>query len=219
LLIKKNRIHDVVTGVWYDVAGTGDPIHVNQRVTQNIIYAVDNAVWLAASQGDVTDMNDTLIVWNNTLAPIKNGIWARNTQNINIYNNIVVGPLEKDTLRFQLPTQINEIDHNLYFATNRFVLNLFANNQLNYTSLPQWRSGEGHDLNSLTVDPKFVDAANHDYHLLSDSPAKSSGKNGVNMGAYINDDDIIGLLQPKPNQDELCVPIKNANDKVVLTCL
>ncbi len=222
LLVKKNRIHDVVTGLWYDVAGTGDPIHVNQRVTQNIIYNTDNAIWLEASEGDVSDMNDTFLVWNNTLVPKQNGIWTRNTQKISLYNNIIVGPLTKDTLRFRLPTQIDEINYNLYFGTNRFVLNLFAANQQTYTSLSQWRSSEGYDLNSLIDDPEFVDSANHDYQLRASSPARMSGKNAMNMGAYINDSDVIGLLSnpvgPQPNND-VCTPIKGTNGKIALVCL
>ena len=37
---------------------------------------------------------------------------------------------------------------------------------------------------SIILDPKFVDIANSDYHLRTDSPCIGTGENGVDMGTY-----------------------------------
>ena len=41
-------------------------------------------------------------------------------------------------------------------------------------SLEQWQEA-GHDAGSIAADPKFVDAANHDFRLDADSPALELG--------------------------------------------
>ncbi len=45
-------------------------------------------------------------------------------------------------------------------------------------------TGKGPGTHSIAKDPKFVDVGNRDFHLQPDSPCKSAGKNGVDMGAY-----------------------------------
>ena len=44
--------------------------------------------------------------------------------------------------------------------------------------------GSNSEAHGIAADPKFVDAANHDFRLQADSPCKGTGEGGVDMGAY-----------------------------------
>lgn len=48
-----------------------------------------------------------------------------------------------------------------------------------YRSLAAWASATGNDTRSAAEDPRFVDAANHDFHLTQRSPAIDCANTGV----------------------------------------
>ncbi len=197
-LVRKNIIYNTSRGLYYDVAGGGSPPHINQRITQNIIYNTFDAIRLDAS--DSAGVNDGFHVWNNTIiAGNGSGIWFENAKNVNIYNNIVTGPIGKKSIRSgPSSVTINEINYNNYYNAEEFVLNLWASNEKSYNSLAAWQSNEGYDQNGTAVDPQFVDATTRNYKLDANSPLRGAGKNGVTVGAYINDSDVIGYVAVKP---------------------
>ncbi len=56
-------------------------------------------------------------------------------------------------------------DYNTYYAVNGAGMGFYA--QKIKTRLGEWRTTTGQDLNSLETDPRFVDPANDNYHLMS----------------------------------------------------
>lgn len=68
-------------------------------------------------------------------------------------------------------------------------------------SLASFRTSTSLDTHSITADPLFVNAAAYDFHLQSNSPAKGTGRGGVDMGAYS-----IGTLQIGPTNSLLDRP-------------
>ena len=97
-------------------------------------------------------------------------------------------------------------DYNLFYRTT-------GNFDNSYTTLTAWQAGTGQDLNSLTGDPLFVDAANGDLHIANSSPggglatvAGICGDPGV-LCSDIDGDarapDPGGLAQPDIGADEV----------------
>ncbi|WP_144392670.1 DUF1565 domain-containing protein [Pleionea sediminis] len=196
-LIRFNIIHTVTRGLFYDVAGTGNAPHVNQRITQNVIYGVKDAIRLDAS--DASGVNDGFHVWNNTITADGSAIWIENVKNANIYNNLVFGPLGKSAFRTG-PTnaQISELNFNNYHDAEQFVLNVFTDNEKRYNSFSSWKSSESFDQNSTNVDPVFVDKSARNYRLSPDSPLIGAGKEAVTIGAYITGREEIGYVGKRP---------------------
>ncbi len=198
-LIKKNVIHDVSRAIFYDVAGGGNAPHFNQQVTQNIIYNSGDGIHMNAP--DASGVNDGLKIWNNTIAVNKSAIWVQNTKNVIIYNNIVIGPISKDAIRLgDKDVTISEINYNNYNSAEKFVVNLWANNQQSFSSLSNWQSTLDYDQNSSASSPSLVAPDQHNYKLKSDSSMRGAGKDGVNIGAYINDFDVIGYTGIRPEK-------------------
>ena len=50
----------------------------------------------------------------------------------------------------------------------------------------------GADAHSIIADPMFVNRSLRDYRLQKSSPAKTMGVGGGAVGAYVNNNDIIG---------------------------
>ncbi len=57
------------------------------------------------------------------------------------------------------------LDYNTYYTTNGACTGFYA--QAVRARLGEWRAATGQDLNSLETDPRFVDSANGNYHLMS----------------------------------------------------
>ncbi len=100
------------------------------------------------------------------------------------------------------PAEFELIDFNLYYREPRTVVGLYDTNR-RFDSLRAWQYS-GFDANSLLGDPKFVNAAKRDFRLAEDSPARAAGRVGgvagngpVNIGPYIEENDIIGI-KPAP---------------------
>ena len=113
------------------------------------------------------------------------GNWGGSTEGLQIVNNIIwvttgkVYGIETDPL----PSSV-VIDHNLVYNSGPGYLATVVGRG-GTTSLATFRSWTGHETHGIQVDPRFVDAANHDYRLRADSPAVDSGRYiaGVTDGA------------------------------------
>ena len=88
-----------------------------------------------------------------------------------IKNNIVMNCGE--VIYFPSGNFPEQMDHNLYYNNNRFA----SGNATIYSNLSDFKTASNLDQNSQVADPKFKDAANHDFTLLSGSPAIDAGEN------------------------------------------
>ncbi len=196
-MIRRNVIHNVKLGIYYDVQGGGSPGHVNQRATQNVIYNSERGVYLRAK--NASPSNDGFYVWNNVIDTSLYGVIFDNAKNVDIYNNVIIGPLSKQAIASRSKViSINRIDYNAYFNSDYFVMDQYGSSQVNYSSLSSWQSGEGFDTNSIMGDPLFVDRALNDYRLTNSSPLIGAGMNGENIGAYLTGNEVIGTYFTRP---------------------
>jgi uncharacterized repeat protein (TIGR02543 family) len=127
------------------------------------------------------------------------------------YNNIIQGKMLSDyygVLKFFVPTNtlsvpvtIAECDYNQYGSLDFQVAtrkNIGVTSTHRYYTLPDWQnsteldSGDGHpDVYSIASDPMFENASGtmlklEDFRLAQGSPCLGTGKEGVNMGADID---------------------------------
>jgi Right handed beta helix region len=67
------------------------------------------------------------------------------------------------------------IDHNLYYCASRAKASTWGEASDTVTGFDNYVQSTGSDAQSRFLDPHFVDAAAHDFHLQSDSPAIAAG--------------------------------------------
>jgi len=197
-LIKANLFHDLHKAIFYDVQGSGDDPHINQEVTGNIIYNVKSGISLAAHSYDTNGrVNDGFKVWNNVIIASDGGIGVNNATNVEIYNNIIVGPTKYAGFATQDGVLFNYFDNNLYSNITQWATDLYiAGLEKYYNNFTAWQAGSGFDANSLNENPNFVNAATHDYHIKTGSAVV--GRNGVYIGAYPTGNEVVGITtRPK----------------------
>ena len=75
------------------------------------------------------------------------------------------------------------VDHNLYYCASGAGASTWAGVSATVTGFDKYVHSTGIDSHSSFLDPHFVDAAAHDFHLRSDSPAIAAGTtDGVPVG-------------------------------------
>ena len=75
------------------------------------------------------------------------------------------------------------IDHNLYYCASGAKASTWAGASATVTGFDKYLESTGNDRHSRFLDLHFVDAAAHDFHLQSDSPAIAAGTtDGVPVG-------------------------------------
>ena len=75
------------------------------------------------------------------------------------------------------------IDHNLYYCASGAKASTWTGASATVTGFDKYLESTGNDSHSRFLDPHFVDAAAHDFHLRSDSPAIAAGTpDGVKVG-------------------------------------
>lgn len=75
------------------------------------------------------------------------------------------------------------IDHNLYYCASGSKASTWKGFAATVTGFEQYVQSTGNDRHSRFLDPHFVDAAAHDFHLRSDSPALAAGtSDGIPAG-------------------------------------
>jgi hypothetical protein len=98
------------------------------------------------------------------------------------------------------------IDHNLYYCSTGAMASTWVTASGTVTGFDKYAAVTGNDRHSHFLDPHFIDAAAHNFHLQSDSPAHAAGTtDGVPVGEF----DLDGSLRvTSGNIDIGCYQIK-----------
>jgi hypothetical protein len=92
------------------------------------------------------------------------------------------------------------VDNNLYYCDSGANASKWIESGENVTGFDKYVQATGNDGHSSFSNPHFVDAANKDFHLRSDSPAIGSG---VNAGLAAGEFDLDGLPRIKTGKIDL----------------
>ena len=164
-VFRYNWVHDC-TNYGIGVGNTGTGSVRNLEAYGNIVARCEVGIRIYG----VTDSK----VWNNTVVDNSSlGISARpgGISNIQVWNNILYGSTNRDLLDSN--GALSFCDYNLY-----------------------WQTNAGCGSNSVVADPQFLNTNFQDpldFKLLNSSPARAAGRNGEDIGAYAQGDEIIGV--------------------------
>lgn len=164
--------------------------------TDFLIYqnVVRNCTAFVSATDAVATPYYNLKVYNNTIYNVAAGSgvvigWPNynNARNAEVYNNIFsFGGTNSLFLNYYSGASFPiYADFNDFYGIGHWDLNY----QNSYNSLSAWRTASGVDLNSITSNPLFLNTGGsspEDYMLASGSPAKGTGRNGTDMGAFLN---------------------------------
>ena len=185
ILIEQNVIHDVDFGI--ELASE----HKNRATSyvtarNNLVYHGHTAGVSIGGYAPDRGRTDHCTVVNNTLYDNDtSGTGSGEFQlqwNMadNIFaNNIVYAGsrclmmLNKSQAEKSQPPAV--IDHNLYYCAAGAKASTWIETPATVTGFDKYVESTGNDLHSRFLDPHFVDAAAHDFHLQTDSPAIAAG--------------------------------------------
>ena len=192
VLIEQNVIHDVDFGI--ELASEHkDRATSYITARNNLIYHCHTAGVSIGGYAPERGHTDHCTVVNNTLydndtSGTGSGEFQMqwNMADDIFENNIVyAGPRCLITLnRSQVETQSPvTIDHNIYYCASGSKSSTWKEFTATVTGFDQYVQSTGNDRHSRFLDPYFVDATAHDFHLRSDSPAIATGTtDGVPVG-------------------------------------
>jgi len=156
------------------------------KAFQNIIRNCDVGVFIYDSPA----VNNLVSVFNNVIYygatnPDVGIMVSEYSRGAEIYNNIIDG--YGGQLRYASPvsTTVSYSNENIFYPASSSLFEIGFSQD--FFSLSSWTSATSLDSNSVTGDPMFVNPGGSDpadYKLLNNSPALSTGRNGVNIGAY-----------------------------------
>jgi len=92
------------------------------------------------------------------------------------------------------------IDHNLYYCASGPKASTWGESSATVTGFDNYVQSTGNDHHSHFIDPHFVDATAHDFHLQSDSPAIAAG---MTDGVPVGELDLEGLPRVKPGHIDI----------------
>lgn len=178
-IYRYNLIHDSDYGLY----GPGNETNNTWDIYQNIFYNITNvAIYLNYNHIGTK-------IRNNTIYNCGSGIIGREntgiTGNNEIYNNVIH---TVTTTIFKRLNLLSYCNYNDFYNYSNFNIDGASKTYV------QWKSDTGFDSNSITSDPQFVDIVSHNFHLQGGSPCIGTGQGGINMGAYITGNEVIGYV-------------------------
>jgi hypothetical protein len=185
ILIEQNVIHDVDFGI--ELASEHkDRATSYVTARNNLVYHCHTAGVSIGGYAPERGHTDHCTVVNNTLYDDDtSGTGSGEFQmqwNMadNIFaNNIVYAGSRCLITRNKSQVKGNQrpvnIDHNLYYCSSGTKASTWIEFAGTVTGFEQYVQSTGNDRHSRFLDPHFVDAATHDFHLQSDSPALAAG--------------------------------------------
>jgi len=185
ILIEQNVIHNVDFGI--ELASEHKDRATSYIIARNnLIYRCHTAGvsigGYAPERGHTvhsTVVNNTLY-GNDTSATGSGEFQMQWNMEDNIFENNIVyaGPrclmtLNRSQVDKNRPPAI--IDHNLYYCVSGAQASSWTGASSSVTGFEKYVEATGNDRHSHFSDPRFVDPANNDFHLQSDSPALAAG--------------------------------------------
>jgi hypothetical protein len=193
ILIEQNVIHDVDFGI--ELASEHkDRATSYVTARNNLIYHCHTAGVSIGGYAPERGHTEHCTVVNNTLhdndtSGTGSGEFQMQwnmTDNIFVNNIVYAGPrclvvLNKSQVDKSHPPVV--IDHNLYYCASGAKASTWAGASATVTGFDNYVQSTGSDRHSRFLDPHFVDAAAHDFHLMSGSAAITAGTtNGLPVG-------------------------------------
>ena len=192
--VRYNRVTGSTKGIR---TSDSHPTLGRNRIYQNIL---ENT----AEDGpgiQIAEDSNNWTVTNNTIVNAYSGIYLRaasTVSNFQLGNNIVVGS-ETAVNAAEWTTAMPGSGRNLYHLARTWSL---AGNTL--ASFPSWQAAAPTEATSIVADPLFVDAAAGNYRLRTGSPARTLGRDLLDLndnesngdaipaGAYLTGSEVIG---------------------------
>jgi hypothetical protein len=156
----------------------------NAHIYNNVFYDINSdAKILCTFATDISLFNNTLYGLTSQFAVNL----TNNSTGFTAKNNIIYS--DKCVIVSGNSGTNSDFDFNNYFFTS---IKPFTWGTIDYT-FAKWKDNSGHDMNSLTADPLFVDPDHGDYRLKDTSPCIGSG---IVEGA--SSSDILGIIRGTP---------------------
>ena len=187
-LVEKNVIYD--NGRQGGSGINADGVQ-NSRFLNNLLYN-NHASGISLYKIDGAGGSTNNVIAHNTISMPSDGRWALNIQNGSTGTSVVNNILHNNhSFRGSIDISADSLSN--FSSDYNVVMERFIVDNGPVQNLAQWRQQTGQDRNSVVAIPTtlFVNAAGHDYQLLSNSPARDKGvvRNDVR-------EDRIGTLRP-----------------------
>ncbi len=187
-LIEQNTIHDVDFGIELASEHKGRTTsYITAR--NNLIYSCHTAGISIGGYDAERGITEHCTIVNNTLFKNDTSNWGAGEFQMQYYmadnvfkNNILVaGPTGLLTVSKSGRMQGNEptvvMDYNLFFSPLGPEASILQFDNAIHKGFSEYVKATGNDRHSHFADPRFVDPAANDFHLLRDSPAVGTGEN------------------------------------------
>ena len=188
-------------GAWLEGFDGDFGVDIN---TNNIIIKRNDLsfVYVANGSGSVVTQNNIVGRGPSIGYSSKYSIYSTQSSNILISNNIIINPggsLSYDHgIQVSSSTIINNIikapAYSFSGSNNEVVNNIIILGSIVSDNLYRYNICHNHQLpaiygnqNNVDMTTVFVDMANQDFHLSSNSPAAGTGENGTDIGIYGGD--------------------------------
>ncbi len=180
IIIENNTVYECDLGMEIGAENSGI-VTSGIIVRNNLLYNNDKVGLIfggyAANTGRVKNcsiLNNTCYR-NDTLNEGWGEIAVQYAEDNTIRDNIFYATEQNILLYSETGSINNQFDYNLWFIDGNASAAKFIWRSSTYFGLPAFRSGSGQEANGQFVNPSFVDAVNHDFHIDSDSPAWDAG--------------------------------------------
>ncbi len=184
LIVRRNIITNVDRGVLYSVGGVGDPAHVDQEVYENYINAREAGV--IGTVYETATQSHGLSIHNNVFSGTGIGIeihgFADTVVQDNIFYNMGQDAIQQEFGNWK--TELTTLSNDIFYPGMGIWLQRYGTGVQHLTALTTMLTATLFPSTSKVADPLFVNYANNDWHLASNSPGKGAAHDGRDIGAY-----------------------------------
>jgi len=181
-------ISNVIYDVDWEKDGKADGIHLyddgSAIVKGNLVYhdgaATGGVFWIHGGSNHIIE-NNTFVGLPGFSTQYGGIIWLELTSNVTLKNNIAYSSDGSIGVVVGINSSTND-DYNDW--RNEVDDSMCVRYGGEWKSVSEYQKEDGRGLHCISENPKFVDSASGDFHLLPDSPCKGTGENGADMGAY-----------------------------------
>jgi len=205
LLVRRNLVVGGDLAFYFALQGGGNGV----TITENIVVGTGGGFNIGGL-GTYDNKRLNVNVFNNTFHNVRSWVYGWSDPQfdsaIHFTNNIVYSDsavniaggedigsrfvcINKYQAEPMRPSQYS-FDYNDYSMPVSDRSAWFIDGRESFNGLSAWSAARpSFDVHSISVDPKFVNANDSDFHLASGSLCKGKGKNGEDLGAYPRGDD------------------------------